>query len=199
MLPTDGVVAFLALFVLFVALGFSGGRWRKGDLSNLSEWALAGKRLGTGLVWFLVGADLYTAYTFVAIPSGVFAKGAIYFYAVPYVSLTFGLALLFMPRLWRVAHEKGYITGADFVRGTFNSRSLAMLIAIVGIVAELPYIALQIVGMQAVLTIMLAGIGDVTTISEASLVIAFIVLAAFTYTSGLRGATKRKEPLPIQG
>ncbi|MDG7010549.1 MAG: sodium:solute symporter [Nitrososphaerota archaeon] len=189
MLPTDGVVAFLALFVLFVALGFLGGRWRKGDMNTLNEWALAGKRLGTGLVWFLVGADLYTAYTFVAIPSGVFAKGAIYFYAVPYVSLTFGFAIIFMPKLWRVAHEKGYITGADFVKGAFNSRTLAMLVAVVGIVAELPYIALQIVGMQAILTVMLQGVGDVTTVSEVSLVIAFIVLAAFTYTSGLRGAT----------
>ena len=189
MLSTDGVVAFLALFVLFVALGFLGGRWRKGDLNNLGEWALAGKRLGTALVWFLVGADLYTAYTFVAIPSGVYAKGPIYFYAVPYVALTFGIAILFMPRLWRIAHEKGYITGADFVKGTFNSGTLAMLVAIVGIVAELPYIALQIVGMQAILTIMLQGVGDVNTISEISLVLAFIVLAAFTYTSGLRGAT----------
>jgi solute:Na+ symporter, SSS family len=188
-LPTDGVVAFLALFVLFVALGFLGGRWRKGDLSNLSEWALAGKRLGTGLVWFLVGADLYTAYTFIAIPSGVFGKGAIYDYAVPYVSLTFGIAIIFMPKLWSIAHEKGYITGADFVKGTFDSTTLAILIAIVGIVAELPYIALQIVGMQAVLTVMLQGVSDVKTVSEISLILAFIVLAAFTYTSGLRGAT----------
>ena len=189
MLATDGVVAFLALFVVFVALGFFGGRWRKGDLNNLGEWALAGKRLGTYLVWFLVGADLYTAYTFIAVPSGVFAKGPIYFFAVPYVALTFGIALLFMPRLWRISHEKGYITGADFVKGTFNSSTLAVLIAIVGIVAELPYIALQIVGMQAVLNVMLAGVGDVNTVSEVSLIVAFIVLAAFTYTSGLRGAT----------
>lgn len=189
MLALDGIVAFLALFVLFVALGFLGGRWRKGDMNSLSEWALAGKRLGTGLVWFLVGADLYTAYTFIAVPSGVFAKGAIYFFAVPYVALTFGIAMIFMPKLWKVAHEKGYITGADFVKGTFNSPLLAILIAIVGIVAELPYIALQIVGMQAVLTVMLQGIGDLQTVSELSLVIAFVVLAAFTYTSGLRGAT----------
>ncbi|MDG6913788.1 MAG: sodium:solute symporter [Nitrososphaerota archaeon] len=189
MMAIDGVIAFLALFVVFVALGFFGSRWRKGDLNNLTEWALGGKRLGTYLVWFLVGADLYTAYTFIAIPSGVYAKGAIYNFAVPYVALTFGLAILFMPRLWRIAHEKGYVTGADFAKGTFNSTTLAMLIAIVGITAELPYIALQIVGMQAVLSTMLAGVSDVATVSEVSLIIAFIVLAAFTYTSGLRGAT----------
>ena len=183
------MIAFLALFVFFVALGFFGSRWRKGDLNTLGEWALAGKRMGTFLVWFLVGADIYTAYTFIAIPSGVYAKGAIYNFAVPYVALTFGIAILFMPKFWRIAHEKGYVTGADFAKGTFNSSTLAILIAIVGIVAELPYIALQIVGMQAVLNTMLAGISDVSTVSEISLILAFVVLAAFTYTSGLRGAT----------
>ena len=189
MMPIDGIVAFLALFVVFVALGFFGSRWRRGDLNNLGEWALAGRRMGTYLVWFLVGADLYTAYTFIAIPSGVYAKGAIYNFAVPYVALTFGIAILFMPKFWRITHEKGYITGADFAKGTFNSTTLAVLIAIVGIVAELPYIALQIVGMQAVLNTMLAGVSNVATDSEISLIIAFVVLAAFTYTSGLRGAT----------
>lgn len=189
MLATSGLIAFLTLFVFFVALGFFASRWRKGDLSDLGEWALAGKRMGTYLVWFLVGADLYTAYTFIAIPSGVYGKGAIYNFAVPYVALTFGIAMLFMPRFWRIAREKGYITGADFAKGTFNSSTLAIMIAVVGIVAELPYIALQIVGMQAVLNTMLAGVSDVATVSEISLIIAFIVLAAFTYTSGLRGAT----------
>lgn len=196
MLAIDGMITFLGLFVVFVFLGFWGGRWRKGDLNDLGEWALAGRRLGTTLVWFLVGADLYTAYTFISVPSGVYAgifgvpgTGSFYFFAVPYVALTFGLAIVVMPKLWRVAHEKGYITAADFVRGTFDSRTLAMLVAVVGIIAELPYIALQIVGMQAVLTAMIQGVGDVTTISEVSLVVAFIVLAAFTYTSGLRGAT----------
>jgi SSS family solute:Na+ symporter len=128
-------------------------------------------------------------YTFIAIPSGVYGKGAIYNFAVPYVALTFGIAMLFMPKFWRIAHERGYITGADFAKGTFNSSTLAILIAIVGIVAELPYIALQIVGMQAVLNTMLAGVSNVATVSEISLIMAFIVLAAFTFTSGLRGAT----------
>lgn len=181
---------FLTLFVFFVFLGFYGSRWRRGDLSQLSEWALAGRRLGTFLVWFLVGADLYTAYTFVAVPSGVFAKGALYFFAVPYVATVFALATAVMPALWRWSRLRGYVTAADFVQDRFNSKLLAGFIAATGIVAEFPYIALQIVGMQAVLTIMLLGlVKNVKLVSDLALTIAFIILAAFTYTSGLRGAT----------
>ncbi len=189
MIGSDVIIAFVSLFIVFIVLGFYGKYWRKGDLNHVHEWSLAGRKLGTTLVFFLIGADLYTAYSFVAIPSGVFAKGSLYFFAIPYVMLTFGVALVTMPKLWTLAKEKGYITASDFVKDRFGSSTLAIMIAITGIVAELPYIALQIVGMQSVLTVMFAGFANAQMVEEISLLIAFVVLAAFTYTSGLRGAT----------
>ena len=189
MIGQDVTIGFVTLFVAFIVLGFYGKYWRKGNLNHVHEWALAGKKLGTTLVFFLIGADLYTAYSFVAIPSGVFAKGALYFFAIPYVMLTFGIALVTVPKLWTLAHQKGYITASDFVKDRFSSRTLAIMIAVTGIVAELPYIALQIVGMQAVLTVMLAGSANSQLVQEISLLVSFAILAAFTYTSGLRGAT----------
>lgn len=189
MIGQDVTIGFVTLFVAFIVLGFYGKYWRKGNLNHVHEWALAGKKLGTTLVFFLIGADLYTAYSFVAIPSGVFAKGALYFFAIPYVMLTFGIALVTVPKLWTLAHQKGYITASDFVKDRFSSRTLAIMIAVTGIVAELPYIALQIVGMQAVLTVMLAGSANAQLVQEISLLVSFAILAAFTYTSGLRGAT----------
>jgi len=185
------VSTFIVFFAIFTFLGFYGSRWRRGDLNKIAEWALAGRRLGTLLAFFLVGADLYTAYTFVAIPSGVFAKGALYFYAVPYVGITFAIALAFGPKLWEMSRKNGYVTGSDYIRDAFQSRTLSILTALTGIVALLPYIALQIVGMQAALATMLYyAIGAAShTVEEVSLIVAFLILAAFTFTSGLRGAT----------
>jgi len=183
------VAVFILLFAIFAFLGFYGSKWRKGDLSKIDEWGLGGRRLGWVLVWFLLGADLFTAYTFIAVPSAYLAKGSIYFFAVPYVAWGFGLAMLTMPRLWTVAKNKGYITAADYVKERFNSRPLSIAVALTGAVAELPYIALQIVGMQAVLGVLLLGLGVSSKMdSEIALILAFIVLAAFTFTSGLRGA-----------
>jgi SSS family solute:Na+ symporter len=107
---------FVILFAFFSFLGFYGARWRKGDLNKLSEWELGGRRLGTLLVWFLLGADLFTTYSFIAVPAGIFASGSLYFFAIPYVAWGFGVALLTMPRLWNVSRNKGYITAADFVK-----------------------------------------------------------------------------------
>jgi SSS family solute:Na+ symporter len=172
--------------VLFIGLGFYGKYWRRGDLNDAHEWSLAGRKLGTTLVFFLIGADIYTAYSFVAVPSGVFAKGSLYFLSFP---LTFGVALVTMPRLWSLSKAKGYITASDFVKDRFGSTTLGVLIAITGIVSLLPYIALQIVGMQSVLIVLLSGTPNSQMVEEISLLVAFVILAAFTYTSGLRGAT----------
>ena len=170
---------FIALFVFVTVLGFFAARWRKGDLTLLSEWGLGGRRFGSVVTWFLLGGDLYTAYTFVAVPALMFGAGALGFFAVPYAAVAYVLMFLAFPRFWSVAKAKGYVTGADFVRGRFGSRSLVLAIAITGIVATMPYIALQLVGMEVVL----AGLG---LHGEWPLIVAFVVLAAYTYASGLR-------------
>ncbi len=189
----DGITlgVFVALFAVFTFLGFYGAKWRKGDLNKIGEWALAGRRLGFFFVWFLMGADLFTAYTFIAVPSGYLANGALYFFAVPYVAWGFAVALITMPKLHDFARKRGLVTASDFVKERFGSRTLSILVALTGAVAELPYIALQIVGMEAVLEMMFIGLTGKppsTAIVELSLLISFIVLAAFTFASGLRGA-----------
>lgn len=184
------VVIFMALFAVFTFLGFAAAYWRKGDLSDLGQWALAGRKLGPYLAWFLVGGDLYTAYTFIAVPSAAFGKGSIYAFATPYVMTTFAIAMVTMVTLWKMSRRKHYITGVDFVKDRFNSKTLAIAIAATGIIAELPYIALQIVGMRAVLIVMLQPYfpTSLSGTSEVALIISFVVLAVFTFVSGLRGA-----------
>jgi solute:Na+ symporter, SSS family len=170
---------FLVVGAVVVGVGLLAGRWRRARLDTLDEWGLAGRRFGTLVTWFLVGGDLYTAYTFIAVPALVFGKGAIGLFAVPYTIIVYPIVLVTMPRLWQIAKNRGYVTGSDFVRDRFDSRFLALLVAITGVVATMPYIALQMLGIAVVLSQM--GIPV-----EASLVIAFAILAAFTYVSGLR-------------
>jgi solute:Na+ symporter, SSS family len=175
---------FVLLFAFITWLGFVAANWRKGDLDLLHEWGLGGRRFGTLITWFLIGGDLYTAYTFVAVPALAFGAGAVAFFAVPYTIVAYPVLFLVFPRLWYVCHKQGYITAADFVRGRFGNRWLALAVTITGIVATMPYIALQLVGIQVVI----GGLGIFGTgfTSDLPLIVAFIILAAFTYSSGLR-------------
>jgi solute:Na+ symporter, SSS family len=178
------LTVFVVLFGFITWLGFAAAHWRKGDLDQLHEWGLAGRRFGTLVTWFLVGGDLYTAYTFVAVPALAFGAGAVAFFAVPYTIVVYPLLFLVFPRLWQVCHKKGYITAGDFVRGRYGNRWLALAITVTGIVATMPYIALQLVGLQVVIGGL--GISGTGFIADLPLIIAFLILAAFTYSSGLR-------------
>ncbi len=175
---------FIALFGGVTWLGFASANWRKGDLDQLHEWGLGGRRFGTIVTWFLVGGDLYTAYTFIAVPALAFGAGAVAFFAVPYTILIYPILFLVFPRLWNVCRARGYITAGDFVRGRYGNRWLALAITITGIVATMPYIALQLVGIQVVLGGL--GVSGTGLMADLPLLIAFLVLAAFTFSSGLR-------------
>jgi solute:Na+ symporter, SSS family len=177
----------LAAFVLVTLVGFAAARWRRAEtMLHLDEWGLGGRGFGTFVSWFLLGGDLYTAYTFIAVPALVYGVGAAGFFAVPYTIMVFPIVFVFAPRLWSVCREHGYVTPADFVRGRYGSRGLALAVAATGILATMPYIALQLVGIQAVLTVMGVGSSSNSFLKDLPLLIAFVVLAAYTYLSGLR-------------
>ena len=176
---TTALVVFILLFGLVTVLGFVAVRWRRAKLDHLDEWGLGGRSFGTVITWFLLGGDLYTAYTFIAVPALVFGMGAVGFFALPYTIIVYPLVFMVMPRLWTVCRAHGYVTPADFVRGRYGSKHLGLLIALTGLLATMPYIALQLVGMQVVL-------GALGVSGDWPLIIAFVILAAYTYQSGLR-------------
>jgi SSS family solute:Na+ symporter len=152
------IVVFCACFALVTVAGFLAGRWRAADLNSLEEWGLAGRKFGTLITWFLIGGDFYTAYTIIAVPAAMYGVGAYGFFAIPYCILLYPYMMLVLPKLWAICHRNGYVTG---------------------ILATMPYIALQLVGMREVIAAL--GIHG-----EWPLVAAFLILAAYTYTSGLR-------------
>jgi solute:Na+ symporter, SSS family len=181
-------VVATAVFVFFFGavsvLGFVAARWKAADLGHIHEWGLGGRRFGRWITWFLLGGDLYTAYTVIAIPAVVFAIGAYGFFAVPYTIIVYPFLYLTLPRLWAVSQKHGYITAADFVLGRYGHRGLELAVAATGIFATMPYIALQLVGLEKV--ILALGFHGQGVMAHAPITIAFVILALFTYKSGLR-------------
>jgi SSS family solute:Na+ symporter len=180
-LHTTALVIFCLFFTLVTLAGFWAARWRrpKAGMASLEEWGLAGRSFGTWVTWFLIGGDLYTAYTVIAVPAALYGTGAMGFFAVPYAVIAYPYMMLVLPRLWTVCHRHGYITFADFVKGRYGNRWLTVAIALTGVLALMPYIALQLVGIRVV-------IGAMGVRGEWPLAAAFVILAAYTYSSGLR-------------
>jgi solute:Na+ symporter, SSS family len=179
------LVVFTLLFAVVTGLGFYAARWKAGfPLDHLDEWGLGGRRFGSWVTWFLIGGDLFTAYTFIAVPALVFGAGAMGSFALSYTVLVYPLVFLPLVRLWSVSRVHGYVTPADFVQGRYGSTTLALLVAVSGIVAMMLYIAVQLAGLEAVLRTM--GLNGAGLAGHVPLFIAFVIIAVYTYRSGLR-------------
>ena len=184
---TTALAVFIAFFALITVLGFVAARWKRGDLTQLHEWGLGGRQFGTVISWFLVGGDFYTAYTVIAVPALVYSVGAYGFFALPYTIIVYPFVFAVMPKLWQACHRGNHITAADYVQGVFGGKWLPAASAITGIVATMPYIALQLVGMQVV-------IKSLGITGALPLIIAFVILALSTYASGLRAPVHGNPP-----
>jgi SSS family solute:Na+ symporter len=178
------IAVFATLMIGVSVLGFAATRWGSRDRSSLEEWALAGRGFGTLVSWFLLGGDLYTAYTFIALPAFLYGAGAIGFFAVPYTTFGYIFFFVIIARFWSVARNRGYVTLSDFIRDRYGDRRLEIAIALTGCAAAMPYIALQLVGMQVVFA---QFVSDSRFVQGAALFVAFAIVAAYTYMAGLRG------------
>ena len=175
---------FVFFFALVTVLGFLAFNWKRASLDSIGEWGLGGRNFGPWVTWFLLGGDLYTAYTVIAVPALVFGVGALGFFAVPYTIIIYPFLYLTMPRLWAVTHKHGYMTAADFILGRYGNWALELAVALTGIVATMPYIALQLVGLEKVIAAL--GFSGEGVYHHAPITLAFLILALYTYKSGLR-------------
>jgi solute:Na+ symporter, SSS family len=185
---TVSFTILVAAFLAVTLIGFGAARWRPAeDPMHLNEWGLGGRGFGSFVTWFLLGGDIYTAYTLIAVPALVYAVGAAGFYALAYQIMVFPIVFIFAPRLWSVARARGYVTPGEFARGRYGSQGLGLAVTFTGILATMPYIALQLVGIESVLIVL--GVGGSSAnafVRDLPLIAAFIVLAGYTYLAGLR-------------
>ncbi|WAU81784.1 sodium:solute symporter [Streptomyces sp. Qhu-G9] len=186
----DGAMTatFLAVTGGASLLAVTARRLRPTDrLPSLEGWALADRSLGPVWTWLLLGGTIFTAYTFTAVPGLAYGNGAPAFFAVPYTVIVCPLAFVLLARLWSVARRHGYVTAGDFVRGRYGSPPLALVVALTGILATMPYLALQLLGIRAVLTA--GGVYPRGASGDLVMVALFAGLAVATYRHGLRAPT----------
>lgn len=151
---------------------------------TLEGWALADRGYGPLTTWVLLGGSIFTAYTFVAVPGLVHGIGALGLFALPYTIIVCPVAFVVLPALHRVAADHGYVTVADLVRGRWGSPSLATAVALTGLLATMPYVTLQLIGVRAVLQA--GGLYPSGLQGDLALTAVFAVLAWSTWRTGLR-------------
>lgn len=143
-----------AYLLACLILGMVPGR----KASSSAAGYVAGDRsLGIILMYFITGATIFSSFAFLGGPGWAYSRGAAAFYILGYGVLGMVPFYFLGPRAARVAREYGFVTQAEMVARRYGSPALAGLMAVVSVVAFVPYLALQMKGAGYVLSAVTGG------------------------------------------
>ena len=171
------VMAYLAL-TLFI--GLRAGR----KSSHTVTGFVAGDRdFGLLVMYFVTGATVFSAFAFLGGPGWAYSRGAAAFYILSYGVLGIAPWYFIGPRVARIGRDLGYVTQAQFLAGRFPSRFLSLLIAVLSVVALVPYVTLQIRGAGIVIEVVTDGHVPLW----AGAAVAYGIVLFYVLVSGVRG------------
>ncbi|MEA2689867.1 MAG: solute:Na+ symporter, family [Candidatus Eremiobacteraeota bacterium] len=180
----NATVALGIVAVVVAATMLLGLRGVRGVKMDPQEYIVGGRRIGALLLWLLLAGEIYTTFTFLGAAGWAYGKGAPAYYILCYGTIAYIISFFLAPRIHRIARERGMLTGPDFFTDRYGSRLLGALVALLGFVMLVPYVTLQLTGLQILLQI--AGYGSIDPL--VAVAIGFFVVALFTFVTGLRGA-----------
>lgn len=174
-------LAIIFVFIIITVIaGILPGMRQKLDLE---EWAVGGRSFGRALNWFVLAGEIYTAFAFLGASGWAYTNGGPTFYILAYMALAYLISYFVLPPVASLGRRHGFLTQPDFLAHCYGSRSLGILAAVIGVVFIIPYLQLQLTALG--LIIETASLGLVHRVT--AMIIAFVLVAAFVYVSGLKG------------
>ncbi len=181
-MPSSTIVLSVSVVYLLACLAL--GMWPGRRASHTAEGYIAGDRtLGLLLMYFITGATIFSAFAFLGGPGFAYSKGAAVFYILAYGALGFVPFYFLGPRAARLGRRYGYVTQAEMVADRFQTPAIAGLMALISVVAFVPYLALQMKGAGTILHSVTRG--EVSEAAGAALV--YGVVLVYVLRSGVLG------------
>ena len=176
--------ALIIIFATIAGVLFLGLLARRGQSMDLEEWTVGGRGFGTILVFVLMAGEIYTTFTFLGGSGFAYGHGAPAFYILSYGCLAYVISYWMLPPIWRYAKTHRLISQPDFFAHKYNSPALGILVSVVGIVALIPYLVLQLKGLGIIVDA--AGYGAISP--TAAIWIGAAAVTVYVMVSGVRGS-----------
>jgi SSS family solute:Na+ symporter len=175
------LIGIAGAVILALGLGFLA---RRGQQMGLEQWTVAGRSFGAPLVFLLMAGEIYTTFTFLGGSGFAYGRGGPTYYILCYGTLAYAMSYFLLPPIWRYARDHGLYSQSDFFIRKYDSPALGVLVALVGIVALIPYLVLQFKGLGIIVEI--AGYGAIG--SATAVWIGAAAATAYVMVSGVRGS-----------
>ncbi|WP_159009196.1 sodium:solute symporter [Bradyrhizobium sp. S69] len=174
------IIICLAL-VGAIIVGLLASHGRK---MNLEQWSVGGRTFGTVFVFVLMAGEIYTTFTFLGASGFAYGKGGAVLYIMTYTCLAFVSSYWLLPPIWRYAKQHNLITQPDFFARVYDSPAVGFIVAIVGLVALIPYLILQFKGLGIIVEI--ASYGAIST--QTAVIIGAVAMSIYVVVSGVHGS-----------
>ena len=176
--------ALIIIAAAIVGVLFLGLLARRGTVMDLEQWTVGGRGFGTILVFVLMAGEIYTTFTFLGGSGFAYGHGGPVFYILSYGCLAYVISYWLLPPIWRYAKQHRLIAQPDFFAHKYDSPALGVLVALVGIVALIPYLVLQLKGLGIIVGAAAYGAISPTV----AIWIGAVVVTAYVMVSGVRGS-----------
>jgi solute:Na+ symporter, SSS family len=181
MTGNPALIILAATTIIALCLGLAA---RRGKDMGLEQWTVGGRGFGFVFVFLLLAGEIYTTFTFLGGSGYAYGKGAPTYYILAYGALAYVISYWMLPPIWRYASQHKLISQPDFFSAKYDSPALGVLVALVGIVALVPYLVLQFKGLGIIVE--LASYGAVS--HTLAVWIGAIVVTIYVMVSGVHGS-----------
>jgi SSS family solute:Na+ symporter len=176
---TVALAVMLAIVAIGAVVGFLAGARRKMDLE---QWTVGGRGFGSVLVFLLMAGEVYTTFAFLGASGWAYSRGGPTLYVLAYLTLAYVVSFFVLPPLWEIGRRHGMQTQSDFFGIRYGSPYLAACVCVIGMLAFIPYIQLQLTGIGIIVSIAsFDTIGRVPAMS-----VAVVLLVIFVFANGVR-------------
>jgi SSS family solute:Na+ symporter len=173
------IIGLTGAFALLLGVLARGGR-----KMDLEQWSVGGRGFGAVLVFLLMAGEIYTTFTFLGGSGFAYGKGGPVLYILCYGAVAYTLSYWLLPVIWAYGKRHGLISQPDFFARKYDSPALGLLVSVVGIVALIPYLVLQLKGLGIIVAIASDGaIG-----SDLAVCIGAALVAVYVVVSGVHGS-----------
>ena len=177
-------IIVLAVSLGYLLLSLGVGIWSGRGTSAGPEGYVAGDRtLGFVVLYFIIGASIFSAFAFLGGPGWAYSRGAAAFYILCYGTVGMVPWYFFGPRVARLGRRHGFVTQAELLSSRFQSKGLSAALAMISLVAFVPYLTLQMQGAGYVFNVVTEG----RMPNWAGAAIAYGVVMVYVFRSGVMG------------
>jgi len=181
-MPDWGIILLICGVYLALTLAMGVGSRRTAS-SSVAGYVAGDRALGVVVLYFVLGASVFSSFAFLGAPGWAYSRGAAAYYIIAYGVVGMVPFYFLGPRARRVGADQGFVTQAELLAHRYDSRLLSVVLAVLSVVVFVPYLTLQMKGAGYLLSTISEGMVP----QWAGALLAYGVVLVYVFTSGMVG------------